>query len=71
MEDRMTLLTIPELAERLRLSPSTMRSRVFRDRIGIRTIKVGKRVLVPADFVDRFLERRSRDAGDAPSESLG
>lgn len=46
-------LTIPEAAGSLGLSEKALRQRIFRGQVPYR--KLGKRVLIPADELEKFL----------------
>lgn len=56
------LLTLPEVAERLRVSPRSVRRLTSRREIDV--VRIGRRVLVPHDAVSTFVaERREAHAG--------
>ena len=55
------MMTVQEVADYLRVAPSTMRNKAFRRRIGIKGVRVGQSMRFPREEVDAFLRRNTED----------
>jgi excisionase family DNA binding protein len=57
MTETPTLLTIPEAAERLRVHRNTLLKLLQRGELG--SVRIGKRRLIPAQEIDRFIKNHT------------
>ena len=62
-----SVLTVEELAETLRIAPSSAYGLVRRG--DVRSVRVGRAIRIPAEAVDQFLSRQPDGANDKGRES--
>lgn len=62
MDIKQKLLRIPEVAKRLGLKESTIRKMVFERRLP--TVRIGRTVTIPEDFIERMIRENYRPALD-------
>jgi len=60
-----SLMTIEEVAEHLRVAKSTMRNKEFRQRLGLKSVRVGKSVRFRREDVEAFVKRNVEGGKDA------
>lgn len=62
MPSRVPLVyTVPEAAERLKVSPWTINKLIQRNQLG--SVQIGTRRLIPADDLETFIAQRRREQG--------
>ena len=60
------LLTIDDVADRLAVSTTTLRSKKFRDRLGLDVIRIGKNLRFRQTDIDNLINKNTECAGERP-----
>ena len=61
------LLTIDDVADRLAVSTTTLRSKKFRDRLGLDVIRIGKNLRFRQSDIDNLINKNTECASQHPN----